>query len=536
MHTNFNGSRVYGLIALAGFFAAACLVIVVPDRFKEPDDWAYRAAVENFSQGRLTVDSTLHQQQVTAASHDGGQLVQYVQIGPDEWAFEKAPGYVYFLVPFYLIGFPQLANILLAAALALVIYLLLKELVNEKTACLGVLLILFTPAGLAMLQREYIDGFASAATTGIGGGLYIYYCLKSATLKPKASAALLFSTGFFLAAAIAVRYTDAVVVAVLGLHFVVTRLGMLKRGRRGEVVRETLLLGAGALIPLSLLLWYHQTVFGSPFAYGYEYTRLNVKFAYDYIGDPRSWQIILENLKKMPGPILTGFPFLVLTIPAIVISILQKAKTKIGQNRSTPTLGWSTLKPNLFWLLLGWLVAVFGLYLMYEWTANQRVTGQPFIILARFYLPALLPMALFAALLVGRISVRIAFALVITAMILGGIVFGQASSQTLHAGGPGQQTPKPPLGQLAPVELAKLIERTRQEVEAIPTNQSNFKLRFDVLIRWIGELNKSGYAVGRVVPAAEVNRIQDLIKSGDVGQASVLIDMAYARLESLISN
>jgi len=529
-----TGDRLCRVIAIAGFVAAVLLVVVTPDRFKEPDDWAYYAAVENISHGQLTVDNALHQQQVFEVRQQGGQLVQYVQIGPNEWAFEKAPGYVYFLAPFYLAGASQLANILLAAGLAFVIYLLLKKLTSEKTACIGILLALFTPVSLAMMQREYMDGFASAAFPGIGGGLYIYYCLKAESLRPKASVALLFLSGFFLAASVAVRYTDAVIVAVFALHFAVTRFNMLRQGKWSRVVKEASLIGAGALIPLALLSWYHFSVFGSPFAYGYEYTKLNVKFAYDYIGDPRAWQIVLDNLRKMPWPLLTGFPLLILAIPAALTVIWQRTGARFWRRHGVGKVWWPVLNPDLFWLLVGWMVAVFGLYLMYEWTANQRIANQPFVILARFYLPALLPMAVLAAWILGRIPDRIASALVVTAIIVGGVLFAQASARELHGGGPGPSAQGPPLGQLSPAELARVIERTRYEVKVTPTNESNYKQRLDVLIRWIGELNSSGFPVGNVVPASDIKRIQDLINGGFIHQACVLIDTAYGELEQVV--
>ena len=128
MDLRIGKNRIHRSIAILGFVAAVALVLIIPNRFKEPDDWAYYYATVNFSHGHLTIGDSLHQQQVGEAQAQGGQLGQYVNIAPNTWALEKTPGYVFWVVPFYLLGVPQLANILLAAGFALAAYLLLKYL------------------------------------------------------------------------------------------------------------------------------------------------------------------------------------------------------------------------------------------------------------------------------------------------------------------------------------------------------------------------------------------------------------------------
>ncbi len=512
------------------------LVLAVPDRFKEPDDWVYYYATENLSHGRLTVDNTLHKQQVAEANQQSGQLGQYVQIGANSWALEKAPGYVFFLVPFYSVGIPQLANIVLAAGLALVTYRLLKHLKDAKTACVGVFLVLFTPVGLAMMQREYMDGFASAAFLGMGGGLYIYYCLRADTIKPRFAMITLFLAGLFLAVAVAARYTNATVAAVFAIHFLITRIQLVRQSKWSRVWREGLSLGVGATIPIFLLLWYQNVVFGSPLAYGYEYTKGNVKFAYEYLGDPRFWQIVGTNLRQLFWPLLVGFPLLLLAVPAAAIVSWQKTISAFSWlKRHNRGDWWLEMTPSLLILLLGWLVAVFGLYIMYEWTANQGMADRPFIIVTRFYLPALFPLVVFAALLLGKIPGKLTVGLIAIAVISGSLLFAQSSMGILKASPPRPPAQTQPLRQLSPTELARLIDQTRLEVKAAPTAQANLQRRMDVLIRWIGELNRQGYPVGQVMPAAEVNHIQTLILQGKIAQACTSVDAAYAKLEQFVA-
>jgi MFS family permease len=535
MHLAFSREKLYRIIVTLGVITTVALVMIVPDRFKEPDDWAYYYATENLSHGRLTVDNTLHQQQVAEAQQQSGQLIQYVQLGPDTWAFEKSPGYVYFLIPFYLLGVPQLANIFLAAGLVLVTYLLLKQLKDERVACISSLLVLFTPVSLAMLQREFMDGFASAAFPGIGGGLYILYSIKKSEIGSASAAFMLFLSGLFLGLGVAARYTDATIAAVFAVHFLATQIQSLRTGQCAAVLRAGLSFGLGAAIPLGLLLLYQKAVFGAPFAYGYEYTKLNVKFAYDYLGEPKAWQIIVTNLKKLWLPLITGFPLLLAALPGIVILLWQKTSAAIPSlRRYQGKPGWPRFGLGLTLLLIGWFLAVFMLYMMYEWTANQRV-DVPFIIVTRFYLPALLPIVIMAVFFLSRLPNKLVICLMAAALTIGVVFFAQASQRDLKTVQSGPLPQKGIPAQSSPEERSRLIEQVRLEVKAVPTNASNMQRRLDVLVMWIGELNSQRYPVGQLMPPSEVQRIRSLILQNQTVEAGRLIDDAYRKLEQLVA-
>jgi hypothetical protein len=525
---NLSSIRFYRIATVLGLLIAIVLVLAVPQRFQEPDDWAYYYATENLSHGRLTVDNALHQQQVADAQRQGGQLIQYIDIGDNRWAFEKAPGYVYYLIPFYLAGVPQLGNILLAAGLVAVTYLLLKRLKDEKTACLGSLLVLFTPTSLAMLQREYMDSFAGAAFVGIGGGLYILYCLRAREVKSVTAMLFLFLAGLFLAWGVAARYTNATVAGVFGLHFLITRVKLLFSGQGRGVLREALPLGLGALIPIALLLSYQQAVFGSPWAYGYEYTKLNVRFAFDYLGEPRAWEIISLNLDHMRLPLLIGFPLLMIALPATVIIYYQKS-VSVYRKHPDP---WAGISWDILLLLTGWIAAVFGLYLMYEWTASSAAVNT-FIIVTRFYLPAIMPLSVLAALALSRLSGKLVLGVMIIITILGVAFFAQAALTELGKQPPPQSPSRE--ASLPPVEVERLISQTRQEVKAGATNPDNLRRRLDVMVMWIGQLDQQGYAVGEVMPKVEVEHIENLFRDGKLGEACRIVDEAYRKLGTMVA-
>ena len=431
--------NVYRVIVIVGLLLAIALSLVIPAHMFAPDDWAYYYAVENFSDGKLVVDDLLHFQQVYEAWQKEGLLVQYNRIDFNKWAMEKAPGYVLFLVPFKLIEIPRAGNVLLALGVTLVTYILLKRLRDEKTACIGSLLMLFTPASLIMFNRSYVDGFAANAFLAMGGGLYIYYTLKQDSIRPARGAVLLFLAFLLAAWSVVVRYTNLPVVAILALHFVITRMMALLRRNETRLRFEIppVILGVG--LPVALLLFYNVSVFGSAFDNGYNYTLAPVKFAYQYIGavdltgKPYPLNIIAGNFRNVPWPLFIGYPLLIFGIPGLVVVFYQKIAALL-KRRGLPG-PWADLDIELPWgillILAGWFIGVFGLYMMYEWTATPYLSGHPYIQMkefhfmefARFYLPGLLPVVVVVALVIARMPVKIWAALLVIAIIVGSVLY-----------------------------------------------------------------------------------------------------------------
>jgi hypothetical protein len=172
-HLNINR-----IIVGLGFIIAMVLVLATPLQMPDPDDWAYYHGVRNFSQGHFTVDNDAQYQQALETLRQGSALLQYLPLEYNKWALEKAPGVVFYLIPFQKIGLPRYGNILLALGMVIVTFILLKRLRDERAAMVGSLLMLFTPISLVMLNRTYMDTYASMAFLVMGGGLYIYYHLE----------------------------------------------------------------------------------------------------------------------------------------------------------------------------------------------------------------------------------------------------------------------------------------------------------------------------------------------------------------------
>ncbi|MCL2281366.1 MAG: hypothetical protein FWC25_01735 [Dehalococcoidia bacterium] len=393
-----------GLVAL-GLVLAFLLTLAIPQHMKENNDWSLQYAVQNFADGQLTIDkNTFDLQNAEAHTHDAS-LDQYVQVESKRWAYTEAPGYVFYLLPFYYMHVLALGNWLLAIGMAVVVYLLLKHLKDERVACFGALLWLFSPVALAMLQRAYSSTFASAAFLGMGGGLYIYYCLRRSELSRWAAWGLLSLSGLGLGWSIFVNYANILVVAVFLLHFTYLQLRLYLNGQRKIAAWSPLWFCFSLLLPLVGLLIYQDAVFDSLFRFGFQYAELPVSFG---------WQFIQVNIKQVVVAWLIGFPLLVPGLAALVWALCLRFHGKMFSD-------------DLLLLCAGWVLAVFGVYLTYEWTATSNMVGMPFIMLACYTLPGLLPLTLLSAQWLNQLSRRALLWVAIPLLIWGVVFFAQSA-------------------------------------------------------------------------------------------------------------
>jgi len=418
---------IYRVITAVGFIAAVVLVMVIPAQMSGASPWAYYYGVKNFSQGKLVIDDQLYKQQAMETYKQGGILFGYVKIGDNRWAQEKAPGYIFYMVPFELMGIPRWGNVLLALGMVVVIYLLLKRIRNELTACIGSLFLIFCPIGLIMWNRAYMDTFASLAFLVMGAGLYFYYLLEQEKMHAWRGSLMLFFAFFLIGFSVVTRQSNLLVAIVIALHFGITRLVSFFKGQRNRLSWEVAASVLGVGIPAVGLLLYNYYVFGSVLDYGYNYSVMPVEFAYHYLGQVNEagqsipLQIIMDNLKTVPLPLIKGFPLLVIGIPSILVVLYFKFFHKKDKAVGT----WSSLRNELPWdrllVLIGWFLSVFGLYMMYEFTAEYLNSVSSFFRYARYYLPGLFPIALVSALVVSRLPRKFS-APIVAAIIASGVI------------------------------------------------------------------------------------------------------------------
>jgi hypothetical protein len=416
------------IITGTGFIVATVLVLATPLQKPDPDDWAYYLAVRNFSQDHFTIDNYTLGQEARETMEQGGILLQYLHIDHNKWALEKAPGAVFYLVPFYKMGIPRWGNVLLALGMVIVTFILLKRLRDDRAAMIGSLLMFFTPISLVMFNRLYMDTYASLAFLVIGGGLYIYYHLERKRLSPVKGGILLFLAFLFISWSVVARYTNLPIAVILALHWFVIRFIDSWKGRTTGISREILPLFLGIGIPLAGMLIYDYYVFGSPLVYGYALSPYPIKFAFQYIGQTYNGEsipllIIRNDFEGFYRNLLIGFPLLIIGIPGFIVVLVYKFAKRLQ-----PEGKWSSLRSELPWdillVLVGWFLSVFLLYLTYEWTAGLQ-KGGGFVIFDRFLLPGLFPAAVVCALIMARLPFKALIPVMVILLAYGVMLYAQ---------------------------------------------------------------------------------------------------------------
>jgi hypothetical protein len=420
------------VIVALGFIIAMILVLVTPLQKPDPDDWAYYYAVRHFSDGHFTIDNATWAKDAAETGKMGNYLLQYLPIGYDKWALEKPPGYVFYMIPFEKMGLPRFGNVLLALGMVIVTFLVLKRLRDEKAAMIGSLLMLFTPISLVMLNRAYMDTYASTAFLVMGGGLYIYYHLVRARLSTLKGGTLLFLAFFLTAWSVVTRYTNLPVAVVLALHLVITRFVAWRKGGVTGFRIEMFPLVLGIGLPVLAILLYDYFVFGSPLTYGYSLTPFDVTFAFQYLGkvdangESIPVMILKYNLQGYSRNLFIGLPLLILAIPGFAAVLYFKFASRFKRDRSSPK--WLSLNTELswdiLWVLIGWFVFVFFLYLTYEWTAGL-LPENGFLYYDRFMLPGLFPVVIVCALILGRFPYKVLIPVLVILLGFGSAIYAQ---------------------------------------------------------------------------------------------------------------
>ncbi len=419
-------------IVAVGFIAAAALILATPLQMPDPDDWAYYHGAKNFSAGDFTVSNYAQAEQALETMQQGNSLLQYLPLEYNKWVLEKAPGYVFYLVPFWKMGLPRWGNVVLALGMVIVTFILLKRLRGERAAMIGSLLILFTPIALVMLNRAYMDTYASLAMLVIGGGLYLYYHLERERLTAVKGGILLFLAFFFIGWSVIARYTNLLIAIILALHLVVMRCIAWRRGQKTGFGAEIIPLALGIGLPLAAILLYNYYVFASPLVYGYAVSPYPINFAVQYIGQVDAagesipWQILRYNLEGYGRNLFIGFPLLFIGLPGFLLVLYYKCAAFFRRGRAEGR--WSSLNSELPWnillVLIGWFAAVFLLYLGYEWTAGLKMGGG-FVLLNRFLLPGLFPIVVIAALVIDRFPLGVLAPVVAALVVWGALLYAQ---------------------------------------------------------------------------------------------------------------
>lgn len=414
-----EGHRRHGepLWALAGFAAFALIVLARHAALLEPDDYAYRASIVALAHGHVLLTNT----QYHALAHQlgGAGILQWHHLASGTWISEKNPGYPFLAVPFDLAGLLRAAPLAYGALGCLGLYHGARAWLGRGAGALSVWRYCFSGAALTFAWRATMPSFTDASLVAAGAGGLLW-----TLLRPEASGRrrLVVGLASFVAleAAVLVRYTNAVELAVAGL-------AVLALARRCRLPRGTVAAWlSSVVVAAGVVLAFDAWAYGRATSTGYRTGEISFSLA-----------SVGANLRAMPAQFTRAMPLWLIATSALGWIALRPVTHRASSERDARAR--DAVVAGV--LGAGWL-GLWFLYLTYTWTATQLggAAGGPgagalTVHVIRFYLPALGPMALLGAWVLRRIPRR-GHVVVVGVLVVGALWSFQsmATSGALGAG------------------------------------------------------------------------------------------------------
>jgi hypothetical protein len=437
-------------VALACFLALCVVALSHPPELIEPDAFAYRASIVALSRGHLTLSTSQYQELrdefLTTDEERSQGIAQWIQRPDGRWVSEKNPGYPFFAVPFQSIGVLRLAPLFYGALGCVGLFVGGRRWLGGwgGTWAVG----LFCSSGAAMLfaWRDTMPTFTESSLLAAGTGAILW-----AVLAEEAGPRLRTIVGFlgFLAleGAVFVRYTDVVILGCVAVAVLLVRwLAPAVLPRRAPFWW----IASAAVFGL-LLLTFNSLVYGSAFSTGY--TSGVVTF---------SLGALPGNLQHMPLHLTKAMPAFWLALGGLVWIVARSVRLRRSARPDGRRNAFATAHRDLAvgaGLAATWF-GTWGLYAMYDWTAQTSAGAGSTLQVVRFFVPSLAPIALLGAWPLVRLPRWLAGAAIVvffglglwsfTAMRTSGFATGGGlppGQGMPSGGGPGGPGASPPPGQ-----------------------------------------------------------------------------------------
>lgn len=418
-------------VAALAFAAASVAVLVRSPRLLEPDDAAYRASIVALSHGEVTLSGA--QYRALARQLQGG-IAQWIQLADGRWMSEKNPGYPFLAVAFQWLGAERLTPLFFGAVACVALYLGARRWLGASGGAVAVVLYASSGAALAFMWRSYMPTFTDASLVATGAGLLLWTMLAN-DASPRRRALVGLVAFVALELATFARYTDvtALLVACVVAVLLARRCGLTARAVWAWLASVAAFCG--------LDLAWNAHFYGGPLHTGYGPGEVSFSLG-----------ALPQNLTHLSVPLLASMPVAILAAAALagIGRGLLFDRSRPARRRDAVVAG----------SLLGVWLGTWGLYELYDWTA-QMGTGGGDVHVIRFYLPALGALCLLGAWAVRRIPAPWSLATLAAICIAGLLSFQSLVSVPAFGRGPagpgplrspvgGQLPPGPPAGGVPP--------------------------------------------------------------------------------------
>jgi hypothetical protein len=380
--------RVEALLALGAFAALCVLALSFTPHLVEPDDYAYHASIVAMTQGHfLTLSTTQYHALADQPPPPGTPAVipQWTQLADGRWISQKDPGYPFLAAPFQALGIIRLAPLFYGALACLGLFFGGRRWLGRFGGAAAVGLYCSSGAALLFAWRDYMATFTDASLIAAGTGALVWAVLATdASPRRRTWAGL---AGFIaLEAAAFTRYTDIV---VLGCAVVAALAAWRVPAVRLPRAVPAWWLGSAVVFAAGVAL-FDSLVYGGPLKSGYPPGL--IKF---------SLSAVAPNVgNDLPAHMIEAMPMLVLGLAAVAWIAWRWARRRRAGGE--PAASARRDAATALALAASW-AATWGLYVTYTWTTFPGLAAAD---VARFYVPAIGPIALLGAWLLIRVARR----------------------------------------------------------------------------------------------------------------------------------
>jgi hypothetical protein len=387
----------------------------------EPDDFAYRASIVALSHGEILLSNAqyLALQHELAATGSGG-VIQWHHMASGAWISEKNPGYPFFAVIFYMLGFLRIGPLFFGALACVGLYAGARAWLGRWAGTYAVWLYCFSGAALVSAWRATMPSFTDASLIAAAFGALLYVGC-SPQLRTGRKTLIGLAAFFALEGAVFIRYTNVIELVILAAAVVALRKAM-------AIPWRSVVTWLGSIVAFGIgVLAFNDWAYGNPTSTGYSSGEISF-----------SLSSLWTNLKGMPKQLTGAMPLWLLAAIAlgcIIVRLGLLAKehdATIIEERSRDAIVATVLG-------VGWL-ALWVLYLTYTWTASQLGASEPrggtiTVHVIRFYLPALGCITLLATWTLSKLRAWLSWP-IIAALAIAGVMSFNSMAGSGAAGGP----------------------------------------------------------------------------------------------------
>jgi hypothetical protein len=318
-----------------------------------------------------------------------GSKIVYVD-GEYAIANNWAPGYSYFIIPFWNAGLIDIINIFAFLIVCISTYLLAYRLYNQRTALIASVLVMASGIGMIMIFQRGMADYAAMAFATFGLALFIESIREYSTKRRLFVYIILgFLSGLSFAFAVTMRYATIIILIGPLVYITIKSIKEFKATKFTRIKRSlpsAIAFVIGLAVIGLILINYNAMLFDGPLNSGYQMGDSVKNIGSNSTISSPDKTMFEAYFNPSPGAIENIFdrilPQLFLLLPTLFIA---------------PIGVCLDFKKSRTWLMAFWTIPILILYMQISWVGKLSVEDM------RYFLPILPPTTILGAYAINKL-------------------------------------------------------------------------------------------------------------------------------------